>query len=393
MTRKILFILPVLLLLSLDMYAAAGSGMLSMRDSLYKAYDDLFPFFTKISGGMSLIAGFGAMLYVFARAYKMLMLAEPFDVYPILKPFGIGFLLIFYPGFLSIINTIGDLPVNYTNALVGESNQTIEVLLNKKMQETDAWKWYNSNDGWGDYGSWVEDNDIDTGIIGENHIPAFLNFAGEQMKFQVKTYMKEFLFTTLSIFYYGCSLLIDVARMFFLLVLGFLGPLAIALSMFDVFSGSLTGWLTRYAHVYLWLPVANIYAFLINSIQINIIQKSIVQIQADGSSVFDSTDMAMLVFLFFAALGYFTIPSVASWIVSPGAGGMGRAMNQVNAVPNAAGAAAGTASAMVLAGAAGAAGAKVASGAAGSSASGSGSSNGATASSGASAHQKHLLTK
>jgi len=384
--------LPLFGLLSLDVQAATGSSMLTMRDSLYKAYNDLFPFFSQVAGGMGLVAGLGALLYVFYRVYKMLMLAEPFDIYPILKPFGIGLLLIFYPGFISLINTIGDLPVNYTNALVGKTNQTIEVLLNKKMRETSAWKWYYNNDGWGDYGSWVEDNDIDTGIIGEKHIPAYLNFAGEQLMFQVKTYMKEFLFTTLSILYYGCSLLIDVARTFFLLVLGFLGPIAIALSMFDVLSGSLIGWLTRYIHVYLWLPIANIYGFLINSIQINIIQKSIVQIQTDGSSVFDGTDMAMLVFLFFAALGYFTIPSVASWIVSPGHGGMGRAMNQVNTLPNAAGAAAGTASAVLIGGIAGAAGARASSG--NNIASGSGSSGSATASATTTKnnHQKELLT-
>jgi conjugative transposon TraJ protein len=362
MPRKVIALLPVIFFVSFDVYAATGSGMLTMRDSLYKAYNDLFPHFNTVAGGMGLIAGFGALLYVFVRAYKMLMLAETFDVYPILKPFAIGLLLIFYPGFLGLINGIGNIPVNFTNALVGETNQTIEVLLNKKLQETNAWKWYNTNDMWGSYGAWVEDNDIDTGVIGENHITAFAQFAGEQMKFQIKTYAREILFMILSVFYYGCSLLIDVARIFFLLVLGFLGPVAIAFSMFDVFSGSLVGWLTRYAHVYLWLPIANLYGFLINSIQINLIQESIVQIETDGSSVFDGADMAMLAFLFFAALGYFTIPSVASWIISPGAGGMGRAMNSVNALPNAASAATG---AIVGVGVASAVGAKIAAGSGG----------------------------
>jgi conjugative transposon TraJ protein len=371
------------------MYAAAGSGMLTMRDSLYKAYNDLYPHFSTVAGGMGLIAGFGSLVYVFVRAYKMLMLAEPFDVYPILKPFGMGLLLIFYPGFLSLINGVGSIPVNFTNALVGETNETIEVLLNRKLQETSAWKWYNSNDMWGSYGAWVEDNDIDTGVIGEKHITAFAQFAGEQMKFQVKTYAREILFMILSVFYYGCSLLIDVARIFFLLVLGFLGPVAIALSMFDIFSGSLMGWLTRYAHVYLWLPVANIYGFLINSIQINLIQESIVQIETDGTSVFDGADMAMLAFLFFAALGYFTIPSVSSWIVSPGAGGMGRAMNSVNALPNAASAATG---AVVGVGVASAVGAKIAAGS--SAAGGGGGAVAAVASAGNSNnnHQYNQLT-
>jgi conjugative transposon TraJ protein len=383
MIRKIIIVLPFLLLASLDMYAAAGSGMLTMRDSLYKAYNDLYPHFSTVAGGMGLIAGFGSLVYVFVRAYKMLMLAEPFDVYPILKPFGMGLLLIFYPGFLSLINGVGSIPVNFTNALVGETNETIEVLLNRKLQETSAWKWYNSNDMWGSYGAWVEDNDIDTGVIGEKHITAFAQFAGEQMKFQVKTYAREILFMILSVFYYGCSLLIDVARIFFLLVLGFLGPVAIALSMFDIFSGSLMGWLTRYAHVHLWLPVANIYGFLINSIQINLIQESIVQIETDGTSVFDGTDMAMLAFLFFAALGYFTIPSVSSWIVSPGAGGMGRAMNSVNALPNAASAATG---AVVGVGVASAVGAKIA---AGSSAAGGGGGAVAAAASAGNSNNHH----
>ena len=334
-----------LLLLNLPAWAQE-----SLRTNLYDAYQQLIPFTRNISDGVSLIAGIGSLIYLFTRVYKMLALEEQFDVIPLLKPFGIGLLLIFYPGLLALINGICSIPTNFTNALVGESSATVEQLINSDIKETPGWKWYigDSNPGnygnYGNYDAWLEDNSMEEeGWFG---ISSMIQFSGERMEFVAKQLIRDFAYELSSILFFVASLSIDLARIFFLIVLSMMGPFSIAISLFDITSGSIATWLTRYVHIYLWLPVANIYGFLINQIQINMIQDSFVQMAADGSSTLNTTDLGYIVFLLFAACGYLTIPSVTAWIVAPGHQGAA-AMRQANMVGAAAGAVAGSAGASI----------------------------------------------
>lgn len=335
MKHKKLVLTLALLALNLPAWAQE-----SLRGNLYEAYDELVPFAVQFAGGMSLVAGIGSILYIFLRVYKMLTLEEQFDVTPLLKPFGIGLLLMFYPGVLGILNGIGNIPVRYTNALVGESSATVEQLVRVDVKATQGWKWYMGSTNRGDYDSWVEDNAIEEdGLFG---ISTRIQFEGERMEFIAKQLIRDFVYEVSSILFFVASLSIDAARVFFLLVLTLMGPFSIALSIFDVFSGSLATWLTRYIYIYLWLPVANIYGFLINHIQINMINDSFVEVAADGSSTLSNTDLGYIVFLLFAGAGYLTIPSATAWIVAPGHQGAG-AMRQVNMLGAAAGSVAGLA--------------------------------------------------
>ena len=45
------------------------------------------------------------------------------------------------------------------------------------------------------------------------------------------------------------------------------------------------------------------------------------QVQSTGDTFFSSTDVAYLIFLIIGIVGYFTVPSVANYIVNAGGGG------------------------------------------------------------------------
>ncbi|MGI4832416.1 MAG: hypothetical protein ACRYFK_03045 [Janthinobacterium lividum] len=66
--------------------------------------------------------------------------------------------------------------------------------------------------------------------------------------------------------------------------------------------------------MFLWLPVANIFGAIIAKIQVLMLNQDIVQIQSGGN--LDKADYGYMLFLVIAIAGYFTVPSVASWIVS-----------------------------------------------------------------------------
>ncbi len=125
----------------------------------------------------------------------------------------------------------------------------------------------------------------------------------------------------LRILFEAAALCIDTLRTFQLVVLAILGPFVFGLAVFDGFQHSLTNWLARYINIFLWLPVANIFGSIIGKIQEKMIEKDIAEITATGDTLFNSFDAAYLVFMIIGIVGYFTVPTVASFIVNAGAGG------------------------------------------------------------------------
>ena len=97
-------------------------------------------------------------------------------------------------------------------------------------------------------------------------------------------------------------------------------PLVFGLAVFDGFQHTLTVWLARYINIFLWLPVANIFGAIIGKIQELMLQLDIIQINQTGDTFFSSTDVAYIIFMIIGIIGYFTVPSVANYIVHAGGG-------------------------------------------------------------------------
>jgi conjugative transposon TraJ protein len=93
------------------------------------------------------------------------------------------------------------------------------------------------------------------------------------------------------------------------------------IAVFDGFQHTLTIWIARYINIFLWLPVANIFGSIIGKIQEKRLELVMSQVQEYGDTFFSRTDMAYLVFLIMGIVGYFTVPSVANYIVHAGGGG------------------------------------------------------------------------
>jgi hypothetical protein len=72
--------------------------------------------------------------------------------------------------------------------------------------------------------------------------------------------------------------------------------------------------------VFLWLPVANIFGSVIGKIQEKMIALDIQQIGQNGDTFFSPADTAYLIFMIIGIIGYFTVPSVANYIVHAGGG-------------------------------------------------------------------------
>ena len=298
-----------------------------MQQVLEQLYNEMMPMCSQLIGVGQGIAGFAALWYISSRVWRHLSNAEPIDFYPLFRPFVLGFCIMFFPFVIAMINGVMQPTVAGTAKMVEGSDKAIETLLKQReeaIKNTDKWKMYVGEDDNGDYDRWYKyTHDGQSAPVLENPISSVGNdiaFAMSKAGYRFSNSIKAFMSEVLSILFQAASLCINTLRTFQLIVLAILGPIVFGLAVFDGFQHTLTAWLAKYINIFLWLPVANIFGAIIGKIQEQMIQLDISQLDTKGDTVFSSTDVAYLIFMLIGIVGYFTVPSVAGYIVNAGGG-------------------------------------------------------------------------
>ena len=295
---------------------AQTSEIHSFQLVLDDLYNDMLPLCEQLLGVGQGIAAFGAMWYIASRVYKHIASAEAIEFYPLLRPFALGLAIMLFPGVISLINGVLSPLVKGTASMVNNTQVAIDELLKRKEQalmETPAGQMFI---GEGDYDLWYRYTHPGEGEEGVfEGISNSMRFAMAKAAFNFRYAIKQWLSEVLQLLFEAASLCINTIRTFYLIILAIIGPLVFALSVYDGFQHTLTVWLARYINVYLWLPVANIFGSIIGRIQENMLVIDLGQIDQGGQTFFSTADTAYLVFLIIGVAGYFTVPSVANYIV------------------------------------------------------------------------------
>lgn len=300
-------------------------GLQSVLDQLY---DEMLPLCSKLIGVGQGIAGFAATWYIASRVWRHIANAEPIDFYPLFRPFVIGFAVMIFPSVLGMINGVMKPTVTATASMVTDSDKAIAELLKQKeeaIKTTKAWQMYVGETGSGDRDKWYKYTHPDD-PTGANEgifegIGNDIKFAMSKASYNFRNSIKEWMSEVLRVLFEAAALCINTLRTFQLIVLAILGPLVFGIAVFDGFQHTLTVWLARYINIFLWLPVANIFGAIIGKIQEKMLKVDLSQIQWNGDTFFSSTDAAYLIFLIIGIVGYFTVPSVANYIMNAGGGG------------------------------------------------------------------------
>lgn len=325
--KKTLFVLLGILLPFMSHAQGVADEMNSLHSVLEQLYDEMMPLCNNLLGVGQGLAGFAAIWYISSRVWRHIASAEPIDFYPLFRPFVIGFCIMLFPSVLYMINGVMKPTVTATAAMVEGSNKAIERLLKEKeeaLKSTNPWQMYVGADGSGDRDKWYKYTHDDANPEGEGKFASIGNdiqFAMSKASYNFRNSVKESMSEILRVLFEAASLCIDTLRTFQLVVLSILGPLVFGISVFDGFQHTLTVWLARYINIYLWLPVANIFGSIIGKIQENMLKLDISQVGEHGNTFFSRTDVAYLVFMIIGIVGYFTVPSVANYIVHAGGGG------------------------------------------------------------------------
>lgn len=326
--RKAVCMAVVGLILPFLTYAQGmANDMTGMHSVLEQLYNEMMPLCNQLIGVGQGLAGFAAMWYIAARVWRHLANAEPIDFYPLFRPFVIGFCVLIFPSILGLINVVMKPTVTATAAMVEGSDKAIAVLLQRKeeaIKQSNVWQMYVGESGSGDRDRWYKYTHDNADPSDEGFFESIGNdikFAMSKASYNFRNSVKEWMSEVLQVLFEAAALCIDTLRTFQLIVLAILGPLVFGIAVFDGFQHTLTVWLARYINVFLWLPVANIFGSIIGKIQEKMLALDISQVQDYGETFFSRTDIAYLVFMIIGIVGYFTVPSVANYIVHAGGGG------------------------------------------------------------------------
>lgn len=297
----------------------------NLHQILQNLYQNMIPLCSDMIGVAKGLAGLGALFYVAYRVWQALSRAEPIDVFPLLRPFAIGLCIMFFPTIvLGTINAVMSPVVKGAHTIMENQMVNVEALQQQKdnleyearLREGKAWL--------------VDDEVYDQKMkeLGITDAAEIVSMWGERLWYDIKAWFREVIRDFFELLFNAAALTIDTLRTFFLVVLAILGPIAFAFSIYDGFQATLSQWLTRYISIYLWLPVADIFSAVLSKIQELMLQQDIALLQ-DPNYIPDGSNGVYIVFLIIGIIGYFTIPTVAGWIIqSGGAGAYGSAVNK-----------------------------------------------------------------
>lgn len=296
----------------------------NLHQVLRNLYQEMMPLCGDMIGVAKGIAGLGALFYVAYRVWKALASAEPIDVFPLLRPFAIGLCVMFFPTVvLGTINTVMSPVVQGTHAIL--EGQTLD-LQAYQQQKDDLEAEARRREG----KAWLVDDEVyeqrlaDMGITDLGEI---ISMWAERTWYDIKAGFRQLVRDFFELLFNAAGLTIDTLRTFFLVVLSILGPLSFALSIYDGFHSTLASWISRYISVYLWLPIADLFSAVLAKIQTLMLQADVLALQ-DPNYIPDSGSGVYIIFLIIGIIGYFTIPTVAEWVIQ--SGGAGGAMGGIN---------------------------------------------------------------
>ena len=295
----------------------------NLHELLRNLYQDMMPLCGDMVGVAKAIAGLGALFYVASRVWQALARAEPIDVYPLLRPFTIGLCIMFFPTVvLGTINAVMSPVVKGTHTILESQITDIHALqAEKERLEYDA----RLREG----KAWLVDEEVyDKKMeeLGVFDAAEMIGMWAERTWYDLKMFFRQLVRDFFELLFNAAALTIDTLRTFFLVVLSILGPLAFALSVYDGFQSTLTSWLSRYISVYLWLPITDLFSAILSKIQALMLQMDIDMLR-DPSYVPDASNGVYIIFLIIGIIGYFTVPTVAGWVIQAGGGSGTRGVN------------------------------------------------------------------
>ena len=289
-----------------------------MEEAITKAFTEVLTSMGNLGAVASAIAAIGATLYIGMRVLGHFARAEPIDVFPLLRPFAIGFLVLnftivtdFIDALIRPVEIVTQNMVDIQTTRIQQLEQIRQQKIQERLARLDK-----------------EKDDLSTWSVGQ-----YTMLLAEKIGVYLSEAFDVFLKNLFYAFFLAARLVILTARSFFLIVLTIVGPLSFALAIFTGFQDSHLMWIARYVQITLWFPLANILGSIVGYLQGRVITLQVLEMTNNVPDEAQSGNLIYIVFMIIATLSYFTIPTISGYIIS--SSGVGNALQRMTMLSSA----------------------------------------------------------
>lgn len=302
-----------------------------MKNTIWTHYDAF------IADAQALCAIF--MLIFFAiKIYEMMAGDKQLEIMPLLRPFGLVMVILWWPTFTRVIayptdvvaskteamfdgsqTEINNLRIQRAKLMVDLSDQLLKVQAETETAKTEADTWYGK--AWESVKSSVKEGFAEVW----NPIVEMRNRM--QIGFQL---LVTSVFETLAIWLLRiCVYIIFIVQIIFSTVLIILGPFSIAASILPAFRDSFSTWIARFVSVNLYSGIAYLVMYISSLFQHYALEAEITRYQAivetagpnlEKLTVFAGNGLfsfgIVICTYVIGALTMLTVPSISTWIIS-----------------------------------------------------------------------------
>jgi len=302
-----------------------------LKDSIWTHYDAF------IADAQALAAIF--MLIFFAlKSYEMIAGDKPFEVMPLLRPFGLVMVILWWSIFTRVIayptelveqktmelfdsnqTEINNLRVQRAELILQVSDQLLKVQAVTETAKTEADTWYEN--AWESVKSTVKDGFAEVW----NPIVEMRNRLQVGIQMLATSLLETLAIWILRI----CTYIIFIIQIIFSTILIILGPFSVAISILPAFRDSFSTWIARFISVNLYSGIAYLVMYVASLFQQFALEAEITRYQelvGTGEASLEklswfagngilSFGMVIITFVI-GALTMLTVPSISTWIVS-----------------------------------------------------------------------------
>ena len=289
---------------------------------LERVYDSIFDRAGVFVTVGCFIGSMGAIVMISTHIYGRMLRGKSIYLSEVMRPIVILGALILYTPLVSTVNLVLSPTLTASKALVNGERDVLDNVLEEMMnndEENGQYAAYVGPLGEGSFDNYIAAYGLEdeAGFMGTDRIGQFLSWRIESHMYKIRWAIRKALFWGLAFLYTAVVFCLSAVRTFTLAVLALVGPLALGFSLWKPFSTSFATWLGRYIGVYLWLPVANIFGFLITTVMTEFNLVHLETVQAGGSNVaFSSLDIMYAIMLVTGIVGYIAVPSITAYVIS-----------------------------------------------------------------------------
>jgi hypothetical protein len=303
----------------------------AMKETIWTHYDAF------IADAQALSAIF-MLIFFSIKAYEMMSGDKHLEIMPLLRPFGLVLVILWWSAFTRVVAYPTDLVENKTEALFNDSQTEVNDLRIQRAQlmvnvadslmsiqaqteiaSNEAGTWYQK--AWDSVKSTVKDGFAQVW----NPIIELRN----RMQVSMQLLLTSLLETVALWFLRLCVYLIFIIQIIFSTILIILGPFSVAISILPAFRDSFTTWVARFISVNLYSGIAYLVMYVASLFQRYAMEAEITRYQALLTTSGDNLEklgwlagngilsfgMVIVTFLI-GGLTMLTVPSISTWIVS-----------------------------------------------------------------------------